>query len=75
MPRQIANSSKALERVYFLMPSFCERLSKETKDKLNWTVDRQAGKQLISFYAMITKLHDAMKWEGSCTSTERGRCS
>jgi hypothetical protein len=49
---EIVNARGELERVYFRYPSFCRRLSRETRDRILWSVDRETpGKQLIDFMA------------------------
>jgi len=44
---EIVTASGALERVYFRIPSFCQTLTRESKDELLWGVDRDTpGRQI-----------------------------
>ena len=47
---EIVNALGELERVYFRFPDFCQLLTRRSRDKMLWEVDRETpGKQLSDF--------------------------
>jgi len=53
---EIVNALGELERVYFRYPRFCKLLSRSTRDKILWGVDRETpGKQQIEFVTQFAE--------------------